>query len=178
MIDLPRPSQYRDNEEHSDKALYEQLCSDPYYSEQLGKVFEYDDCELCPEFLGFTADYRHLSMIIPLHFTVIDFGCNHAVQSFYFKDHKAYIGVDAWIPIEHRVQTPNSQHYIIDGKDFISEMNKKGVEISWYPVFAISNFVPNEELNLLIRARFKDLHVFYPKSKMPDRPKKPINKQV
>ena len=170
---LPQISQYKDNDDREDHLLYGLLAhgigdDSKYWANELKKVFSYDRCELEGDFLGFTATYRHLSMIIPLHFTVVDFGCNHGCQAFYFKTHKKYIGIDATIPLEHRLNTPNSEHLLMSGQAFIESLVDKP-RIESYPMFAISNYVPSPELNLLIRAKFPDLYVFYPKSKMPQR---------
>jgi hypothetical protein len=175
-VNLPEPSKYKE-EDFLEDDLYLRLThgigvDTDYYSKELEKVFAYERCELAPEFLGFTSTYKLLSRMIPLHFTVIDFGCNHACQSFYFNRHKKYIGVDWGIPVEHRLITPNSEHFMADGREFLNSTQGNDLLSKSFPIFAISNYVPSEDLNLLIRARFKDLYVFYPKSKMPTRPSK------
>jgi len=169
-IVLPDPSRYKDPEDWHDPMLYGMLShglgtDSDYYAKEIAKVLSYKDSKLEPEFLGFTSTYRHLALMIPLHFTIIDFGCNHACQAFYFRQHKKYIGIDASIPLEYRLNTPNSEHHLIGGREFITQMFPGAT----YPQFAISNYVPSDELNLLIRARFQDLYVFYPKSHMPTR---------
>lgn len=171
---LPEISRYKDDEDFHDSILYGMLAhgigeDGDYYAKEIAKVLSYPESELEPDFLGFTSTYRHLSMIIPLHFAVIDFGCNHACQAFYFKRHKKYIGIDSSIPIEYRLNTPNTEHFLADGRIFLNSIQGVGLLSKTFPIFAISNYVPSEELNLLIRARFKDLHIFYPKSKMPSK---------
>ena len=172
-MQLPNISRYKDDDDSEDHHLYGMLAHGPYegseyYAKELKKVLSYERCELEEDFLGFTSTYRHLSMIIPLHFTIVDFGCNHGCQAFYFTKHKKYIGIDASIPVEYRLNTPNSEYLLSTGQAFIESLVDKP-RVESYPMFAISNYVPSDELNLLIRARFRDLYVFYPKSKMPQR---------
>ena len=49
---------------------------------QVDIILNQDYCELDYTFLGFTDIYKHLSLIIPKHFVIIDFGCYLAAQSF------------------------------------------------------------------------------------------------
>jgi len=164
---LPSVAQYKDKEDYLDN-LSSQLDADPFYKQQLDKIMSYEKSELDPDFLGFTSTYRHLSLMIPLHFTIIDFGCNHACQAFYFAQHKKYIGIDSSIPIEYRLAAQNSEHFLQEGFEFLKN-NKSDLALNNYPIFAISNYMPSENLNFLIRAVFPDLYIFYPKSKMPAR---------
>lgn len=54
-----------------------------------------DRMECSPDFMGFLNVYYPLSKIIPKDMKVADLGCGHGAQSFYFKEHEDYIGVDA-----------------------------------------------------------------------------------
>lgn len=63
------------------------------YRAVIGQEF----CELSYDFLGFVDIYKHLSKIIPKDKIVIDFGCYLAAQSYFFTEHKGYIGVDVEI---------------------------------------------------------------------------------
>lgn len=169
-LEIPEPKllRYKDSEDIEDPMLYGMLTHGigpdaDYYAKEIAKVLSYEYCELGPDFLGFTATYRHLSMIIPLHFTVIDFGCNHACQAYYFKRHAKYIGIDSSIPVEYRLNTPNSEHFMVDGRVFINSIQGNELLSKNSPVFAISNYVPDKDLNDWINFRFKDLYIFYPK---------------
>ena len=163
-MNLPKVSNYLDNEDREDGGLYDILMSDPPLREKLDKVFAYERNELEPCFLGFTSVYRHLSMIIPLHWTVLDIGCNAAIQSYYFRYHKRYIGIDISHPIEHRFSIGRSEHVFMDGKEYIDKIFKTLDFLdNIQPLFVISNYVPDMELNELIRKKFDDCYVFYPK---------------
>lgn len=58
--------------------------------DQIDRVFGYHECDITPEFLGFTEVYLHLSCIIPTHWTVVDLGCAYAPQAFLFGDYILY----------------------------------------------------------------------------------------
>lgn len=64
--------------------------------EKLEELFKNSDAsaELDYDFLGFEDIYREVLGIVPKDCVVLDLGCSYTVQSWYFKDHAAYIGVD------------------------------------------------------------------------------------
>jgi len=74
------------------KELWETLHKE--YPKQCDRVLQQPMCDIEPDFLGFIDKYYHLSKIMPLHFTIIDFGCSYAPQAYYFRKHKQYIGID------------------------------------------------------------------------------------
>jgi len=128
------------------------------YPEQIENVFNQDQIEILPDFLGFITTYYHLSKIIPLEFTVIDFGCGYNAQSFYFMNHKKYIGVDVW-PNIIRFQAPGTEFYESYIDDFISN-NKFDIDST----FAICSYVPdrNNKNKNLIKETFNNVYIFYP----------------
>lgn len=125
--------------------------------EQLESVLNQDMCELEPTFLGFTDVYENLSRIIPKHFTVIDFGCYVACQSYYFRKHKEYIGVDT-CPLK-RVKFSNATHYFEPIQSFISDRLSS---FCLNTTFAICSYVPDDNAKELIRKSFTNLFIFYP----------------
>jgi hypothetical protein len=129
-----------------------------HHPEQIEEVFKQDEVEILPDFLGFIATYYYLSKIIPLHFTVIDFGCGYNAQSFYFKNHKHYIGVDGWPGIK-RFQAPGTDFYECHISEFIKN-NKFDVD----SVFAICSYVPdwNYRNRELVKENFSNVFIFYP----------------
>ncbi len=130
--------------------------------DQLDRVFNQDMCDIDGEFLGFTNVYMALASIIPLHWTVIDLGCAYAPQAIIFKDHKAYIGVDA-SPCE-RFMADNSTHYTMTTGQFIRD---HADSYDADRTFAICSYVPNwcgENSRELVCGKFKNIFTFYPAS--------------
>ena len=129
--------------------------------ELMNKVFEYDKCEFAIDFLGFAEYYKALATIIPKGKTIIDFGCNQAVQSWYFREHKRYIGIDWAIPTEYRLKTDNSLHFKEGISHWIEfEFHKLG--ISEKDCFAICNYVPDWGAQAIVKQRFQNVFNFYP----------------
>ena len=120
------------------------------YNSMFKEVLEQDECDIEGLFLGFVDIYYFLSKIIPKDFTVIDFGCAYAPQAYYFRNHKAYIGINN--SIKKRFTFKNTTH--INGKieDNLDFEDKK--------TFAICSYVPTSTNE--IRKRFKNLFVYYP----------------
>ena len=125
--------------------------------EEIDRIFAYECNELDEEFLGFTEFYKALSTIIPKHFVVIDFGCYAALQGYYFKDHKAYIGVD--ISDVPKLSIQNAIYYKTTIQNFIAN-HEGGFDLG--TTFAICNYVPDDEAEELVRKTYKNVFVFYP----------------
>jgi len=124
---------------------------------ELKRVLSYKYCELDGEFMGFTDIYKHLSMIIPKHFTVIDLGCYCAAQCYYFKDHARYIGVDTYEG--ERFATENTEYYIQTIQEFIAERLNT---FDLFTTFAICSYVPDFDAKEKVRNAFDNVYVFYP----------------
>lgn len=77
-------------------------------------------CELDLEFAGFEYQYRAVANNVPDDYTIIDFGCYMAAQSYLFCNHEAYIGVDMVGDVE-RFATENTTHYIMSIQEFIKK---------------------------------------------------------
>lgn len=125
------------------------------------EILNQEGCEYDFEFLGFLNIYKPISEIIPKRMVVIDFGCYLAPQSYYFRNHKKYIGVDI---VELKRFTPkNAEHYICKIQDFIKEK----LDLLFYEkekenVFAICSYVPDFEATELVRRKFKNCFCYYP----------------
>lgn len=128
------------------------------YPEQMKKVFSYPDCELESDFLGFVDEYAEEQ--IPEDFTVIDFGCNQAVQSCYFEHCKKYIGVDCAVPIEYRFPTQNAEYYNTTIQDFIKNIMPT-MQLDLNKIYAICSYVPDEEAQKLVADTFPYAKVVY-----------------
>lgn len=125
--------------------------------EQQDMVFNSNECDICPKFLGFVDVYKSLSDIIPRHFTVIDLGCAYAAQSFLFKNHKKYIGVDIYDG--ERFYAPNTEHHVMPIRDFV-EQDRLNVNTT----FAICSYVPPwQDDNIKIaRENYSNVFTYYP----------------
>lgn len=131
---------------------------------ELNKIFE-EDCELCRDFLGFVNVYKPLSQMISKEFVVIDFGCDLAPQSYFFQNHKAYIGVD--INSKERCTPPNAIHFSCSIQKFIHDFKELfGNHAGIASCFAICSFVPDKKAKELIRETFQNIAVYYPTNDM------------
>lgn len=137
------------------RALWSSLPTD-----QIDRVMATDaSCEINPEFLGFVTIYRNLAEVIPRHYTVVDLGCAYAPQSWYFRDHKAYVGVD--IMTDVRFATPNTIHHKSTIGEFI---DAECPQLDLDTTFGICSYVPpwGADNGALTRATFRHCFVFYP----------------
>lgn len=130
------------------------------YKNEMKKVFAYEMCEIDRSFLGFLDVYATIEM--PKDFTVIDFGCNQAVQAQYFKDCQSYIGIDI-IPNECRFEQKNAKYYSQTIQDFIENELPKLVEngLDLNKTFAFCSYVPSEEIWQMVANNFKYNRVIY-----------------
>jgi len=127
---------------------------------QLDRVLNQYRCDLSPDFLGFTDIYKKLSLIIPKHWIIIDFGCSYAPQCFYFINHKKYIGIDPEARI--RFYTKNTKYYLMTTKKFIEKFLSN---FNQEETFAICSYVPTwygHDSKELVRKNFKNVFVYYP----------------
>lgn len=128
--------------------------------DQVISVMGQDMCELDYTFLGFTEIYEHLAKIIPVQFTIIDFGCYLAPQSYYFRKHKGYIGVDT--TKLRRFKFENTSHIAGTIQTFIQDILPACGSTNLDKTFAICSYVPDEEARRLVKESYKNIFVFYP----------------
>ena len=121
--------------------------------EELTRVLNQNEVDIDPEFLWFIHIYKNLSEIIPKHFTVIDLGCAYAPQTYYFSEHKEYIGVDVF-PGE-RFSGHNTDHYIMGIEKFC-----KWHDFDPKETFAICSYVG--KASEYVRGYFENVFTFYP----------------
>jgi len=124
------------------------------YPKQLKEIFKQDKCEIDESFLGFVETYYYLSLLIPKHYTVIDLGCCCALQSYYFINHKQYIGVDS--STNKRLKLTNTEHLYCSIKFYLNLWDKKDTD----EIFAICSYVPIDTKE--IREKFKNVYTYYP----------------
>lgn len=134
--------------------LYEKL--EKEYPDQTKKIMAAGSGDISPEFLGFVNIYRRLAEIIPKDWTVIDLGCAYAPQSYYFRKHKKYIGVN--IGTDNVWRTANSQFYFMKISDYIKAHKAQSKE------FAICSYVPpwGDDNMKLVKENWKNVFVYYP----------------
>lgn len=127
--------------------------------EQYDRVFNYAECDIDYEFLGFTEVYESLAAIIPVHWTIVDLGCAFAPQAWIFRDHKAYVGVDLNTPV--RFSAPNTTHYEMSIEAFVKEY---GPSFDQHTTFAICSYVPpwHGDNMKFARESFKNVFTYYP----------------
>lgn len=125
------------------------------------KCREMDMCDIDGDFMGFTDIYYHLSKIIPKDRIIIDLGCAYATQAVYFKNHKKYIGVDLPDFGSPKVQTHNSEYFLMTIRKFIEQELPK---LKGENMFAICSYVPpwHDDNEKLVRENFEHLFVYYP----------------
>lgn len=129
--------------------------------EEMKEILSQDECELQPDFLGFVNVYEPLSNLIPEHKIVIDFGCYLAAQSYFFSEHKAYIGVDS-VNMK-RFAPENAIHFEMSIQDFIAIELPALLEIHDINDFcAICSYVNDFEATKLVRETFPNVFCYYP----------------
>lgn len=137
--------------------------------EQQDRVFGQPMCDIDGEFMGFLDIYEHLAAIIPTHWTIIDLGCAYAPQSFLFRNHAKYIGVD--LPWDNPELHPDhkTERFIADNTT-IYEMTIAGFienhikEFDLKTTFAICSYVPpwGGDNMKLARENFTNVFTYYP----------------
>lgn len=130
--------------------------------ERFNALWNWELSELDNEFVGFIDKYATLN--VPKDFTVIDLGCYQAVQADYFKDCKAYIGVEPDVPPEYRLQQDNAKYYQQTGQEFIKHILPRLLEqgLDLNKTIAVCSAVPDEELQQLVIKTFPYHRVTYP----------------
>lgn len=118
--------------------------------------------DIDPNFVGFIDVYFFLSQIIPRDRVVFDVGCAYAFQSYYFRDHFRYVGVDGSDPRDRLTlpQTCHSYDYIKSADDL--RALKKLFVPEDRECFAVCSYVPGGRLAKMTKAAFPDCFTFYP----------------
>lgn len=126
------------------------------------EILSQDQCDIGPEFMCFAEIYASLARLIPIEWTVIDFGCAFAPQCWYFRKHNRYIGIDPG-PMK-RFQVDNSSIFIGTIRQALSDTI--WIEpINWDRTFGIMSYVPAKEYDyFLVKNHLKNMFVYYPSS--------------
>jgi len=153
---LTKRSEYLDM--NAGQASNDKLCKELFEAGHWPEVerilYEYET-GAGSEFLCFSHPYELLAQLIPLHKVVIDFGCCNAFQGWWFRKHKAYIGVDPSTQIAGRMYLPNMKHLLCTAQD---------ADLSDFegPFFAICNAVPGYDVKKYVKTTFEHCYVNYP----------------
>ena len=123
------------------------------YPAMLKEVLSQEMCDIDGDFLGFVDTYYYLSKLIPKDWTVIDFGCAYNPQAYYFRGHKAFIGVDTGT--SKRFHFGNTDLVDATIADYLKQKppTKK--------VFAICNYVSSKETEI-VRRYYPNCYIYYP----------------
>ena len=135
--------------------LYQELAKAGHQKE-MDRIIDENAGELQGDFLGFTDTYKHLAQLIPKDWTIVDLGCAYGFQSYYFRKHEKYIGVNLTDKFFRGIA--NAEFFKMSIKEYL--------EKGHYPnekVFAIVNYVPDWEATELVKEHFQDLFIYYPK---------------
>lgn len=124
-------------------------------------------CEIEPKFLCFEHYYAPVAEHIPKSFVILDLGCYMAAQSYFFENHKKYVGVDLYdinggykgYIAPKRFATNNTEHYILDIIDFIKRYKELYAK---QDVYAICSAVPDVNARKAVYDSFDNCLVVYP----------------
>ena len=145
--------------------------------EELNRLFEesYANAELDFSFLAFEDIYQKVLEIAPKNKIILDLGCAYATQSWYFRDHKEYIGVDYGACMKENptyednlkcvIHTENSRYFFESIQTFIKEtLPTLGLNLN--DVFAVCSAVPDKDARELVRETFPSYLDWYPKEEI------------
>jgi len=122
------------------------------YPEMFREVLEQDMVDIDGTFLGFVDTYYYLSKLIPTSWIIVDFGCAYNPQAYFFRKHRAFIGVDTGI--RKRFHFENTELFNGTITDYLKQKPLKE------KVFAICNNVPSAETSL-VREYYPNCYIYY-----------------
>ena len=112
-------------------------------------------------FLGFEDIYKDVLIFAPKDKIIIDLGCGYAAQSYYFREHEKYIGVDACGNSDTVIHTENSEFYFMSIQAFIKNVFP-ALAIDPTDVFAVCSCVSDKAARELVAETFLYCRVYYP----------------
>ena len=123
-------------------------------------VFASEACEASMGFFGCMDTYYTLARLIPTDWRVYDMGCCWGFQSWFFRNHNRYVGVDGYTTAFFDA-VPNAEFHHCTIERWLSNRDiGRGS-------FAICNYVPpwgGVDNGELVRKRFSNVYVFYPQT--------------
>ena len=128
--------------------------------EVIDPLLAQDLCELDYDFLCFADVYAAVADVIPKDFIIVDFGSYMAAQSYFFQQHRGYIGIDSfddwWAPGTRRFTTENS--VMVTGR--IEEVVPIIPDAPY--IYAVCSYVPDETAQRMVAERYRNHFVYYP----------------
>lgn len=123
------------------------------------------DCELDGDFLGFEDLYAAASVVLDKSLTVIDLGCYVAAQAWFFKDFKAYIGVDHYELFESPyienpgrfIGPPNASMVQMDAVDWLETC-----DLDFKQTIVIVSAVPDGRVYRAVKSLCDNFAAWYP----------------
>lgn len=138
--------------------------------DELSLKLSYGCSELEPDSLCFYENYIPIRELVPKNFTIVDCGCYQGAQCYYFKDHKAYYGIDnfdsrgnasiRYIP-PLRFYADNTVHWVDRIQNFLGTY-KPNLYLPPDETYFICSAVPDFEATELVYNTFPNVAVFYP----------------
>lgn len=142
--------------------------------EVVNKMLRQRDCELEPDFLCFEDVYAAVAENVPKDFVVLDLGCYMAAQSYFFSEHKGYIGVDCYdmhIPDEDdidayhppkRFPKPQNATYVTDEiRHFLNNLPSDIIPENTYVVMSYVPLKDEDEIWRKIAGIFPNCFLKY-----------------
>lgn len=131
--------------------------------DEIDRVFRESETaclEMDYTFLCFEEVYKKVLKHCNKDTIIIDLGCAYMSQAYWFINCKKYIGVDLSFYNNEKFKTRNSDIYIMSGQEFIKDILPI-LNINDDNIIAICSYVPDKELQQLVKERFKYHHVQY-----------------
>lgn len=131
--------------------------------DKLDYLFRHSEAfaELDFTFFCFEEIYREVLHSVPKDMVILDLGCAYATQSYFFRDHAKYIGVEPFKDNDSVIHTENSEFFFTTIQDFISRiLPSLGLDLN--QVFAVCSYVPDFAASDLVMQTFPHHRVFYP----------------
>lgn len=135
-------------------------------TDEMRRVSDCGYCDLSCDFLGFIDTYWHISRMLDDRYTIIDFGCAFAPQSYFFRNFRRYIGVDLMCDTFFRQNEEDGNCVFYPHTDiqrWIEEVFPTlGLDVT--KCFAIVNYVPDMHGRCAKSAKevFPNIYTFYP----------------
>ena len=148
------------------------------YNDQLYKVLNSPFAEIDPTFLCFSEVYKAVAENTPKDMIIIDLGCYAGLQSAFFENYKAYVGVDS-VPIGFigmekkfpeelsekdfyvpRLENANNHYFVTTIQHFIETMKENGFDPD--KCMAIMSYVPDKDAYHKAMEVFPNIAAYYP----------------
>lgn len=119
---------------------------------QVGRILDEWTGDIEPDFLGFLGPYYLLARIVPRSRVIYDVGCAYGFQAWFFRHHRAYVGISDSPETQWRFHTANTQHIHARLGEWAGAVDPDH--------FAVHSYCPSERD--LFHRKFRDSFTFYP----------------